>query len=190
MQAEGLSIGLQQSQIQQFCENKGWDLVHIYVDEGHSAKNFNRPDFKQLLEDMKRGRFSVIVITRVDRLVRSLRHLLRFIRDRLEPAGVRVVSIAEDIDTGDISSKSRNVLVLMGIPAELERQVIRERVIPAVQAAAKSGRVGTHRRYGYRTDNKGNIKVDPGERKVVQGIFKWAGERNLSITAIANRVRD
>jgi site-specific DNA recombinase len=183
-QAEGLSIGLQQDQIARHCEAKGWNLVQTYVDDGYSAKNLRRPEIQRLIEDLDRGRFDVIVISRVDRLARSLRELLRFVRRRLEPAGIRLVSIAEDIDTGDPGSKTQQVLTLMGITSELERQVIRERVIPAVQAAAKNGRVGTHRRYGYQVDAEGKVVIDRAEAKMVPRMFKWAAEDGASIAKI------
>jgi len=183
-QVEGLSIGLQQEQIALHCEAKGWDLVQTYVDDGYSAKNLKRPEIQRLIQDLDRGRFDVIVISRVDRLARSLVELLRFVRRRLEPTGIRLVSIAEDIDTGDASSKTQQVLSLMGITSELERQVIRERVIPAVQAAARNGRVGTHRRYGYQVDADGKIVINRAEAKEVRKMFKWAADGGASIAKI------
>src|SRR5690625_4514453 len=96
---EGYSISAQKERCTRFIESQpDWDLVKIYADPGYSAKDLKRPSMKQLIEDVEKDYFDVIVVYRLDRLVRSvldLHHLLKL----FEKNRVMFKSVIEVFDT-------------------------------------------------------------------------------------------
>ncbi len=123
---EGYSLGAQDESIRAFCLGHRWELINVYADAGKSGKSLRgREQLLALLADAKSGHFERLVFWKLDRLGRNLRDLLD-ISDRLEEAGVGVVSIQESIDRGTASGRMlRNIL---GSLAEFERETIVERI--------------------------------------------------------------
>ncbi|NGP60100.1 recombinase family protein [Paenibacillus thiaminolyticus] len=70
---EGYSIAAQDNKGKAFIESQGWTLNGVYVDDGESAKDLNRPDLQRLLSDAQNGKIDVIVVYKLDRLTRSVK---------------------------------------------------------------------------------------------------------------------
>lgn len=114
-----------------------------YVDRGVSGAKDRRPALDQLLKDAKRRRFDVLVVWRLDRLGRSLRHLILLL-DELTALGVGFVSLGEGIDTS--TPAGRLQLHILGAIAEFERSRIQERVRAGLaRAKAQGQRLGRPR---------------------------------------------
>ena len=108
----------------------------IFVDKA-SGKLESRPALDALLDQARPG--DTVVVWRLDRLGRSLRHLLETVAD-LEHRGVAFVSLTENIDTSTPGGKL--VFHLFGALAEFERDLIRERTLAGLAAARARGRTG------------------------------------------------
>jgi DNA invertase Pin-like site-specific DNA recombinase len=108
----------------------------IFVDKA-SGKLASRPALDDLLEQLRPG--DAVVVWRLDRLGRSLRHLLETVAG-LEQRGVTFVSLMENIDTS--TPGGRLVFHLFGALAEFERDLIRERTQAGLAAARARGRTG------------------------------------------------
>ena len=110
---------------------RGFEIVHQYTDRisGTKAK---RPGLGQLLADARRGKFDVVVVWAGDRIARSTRHYLEVL-DELNHLGVEFVSFRENIDTG--GPLGRAIVVIVGAIAELERNLIVERVRAGMRRA-------------------------------------------------------
>jgi predicted site-specific integrase-resolvase len=88
MQAQqGLSLDDQREAIKQFAADRGWTVEEIFVDGGFSAKNTDRPAFQRMMREIKNsdGGIAAVVVTKLDRLTRSLRDLCSINEDLLEP---------------------------------------------------------------------------------------------------------
>lgn len=73
---EGFSLGKQEEKLRQLCKYKGFEAFKVYKDAGISAKDMkNRPQFQQMIEDMKNGLINYIVAYKLDRITRSVRDL-------------------------------------------------------------------------------------------------------------------
>ena len=73
---EGFSLGEQEEKLRQLCEYKEYKIFNVYKDAGISAKDMeHRPDFQQMLEDMRAGKINYIVAYKLDRVTRSVRDL-------------------------------------------------------------------------------------------------------------------
>ena len=101
-----------------------------------SGAKDRRPNLDRLLADVRRRKFDVVVVWRFDRFARSTSHLLRALEE-FQALGVDFVSVTEAIDTSTPAGKM--VFTVLGAVAELERSIIRERVIAGQKAARRRG---------------------------------------------------
>ncbi len=118
------------------AQHRGYDLVGEYTDRitGTKAK---RPGLDDLLRGARRGGFDVVLVWASDRLARSVRHFLEVL-DELNHLGIEYVSFRENIDTG--GPLGRAVVIIIGAIAELERNLIVERVRAGMRRAKLEGR--------------------------------------------------
>jgi len=133
----GQDVGLQLDELRQVAAQRGWEAV-AYIDEGVSGAKDSRPALDRMLVDAREGRLDVVAIWKLDRLARSVRHLLE-LADSLNAWGVGLVSIRDaHIDT--TTPSGRFTLQILGAVAELEKGLIRERVIAGVRRAQAAGK--------------------------------------------------
>ena len=148
-QVDGTSIDTQRAQCAEAATRHGFFLVGEYVDAGVSGAAASRPALDELLAAATTGDVQVIVVAKLDRLGRSLLHLLELL-STLDAAGVRVVSATDGIDTR--TPAGRLMLQLLGVFAEFERERIRERSQDGHHRRAQAGGfVGTTPPFGYRS---------------------------------------
>jgi len=129
---------LQLEELRQVASQRGWRVIGEYVDEGISGCRQDRPALGRLLIDAQRGRIDTVVVWKLDRLGRSLQHLLRLLDD-LQRLGVGFVSVRDaGIDT--TTAQGRLMLQVLGAFAEFERALIQERVRAGVERAQAAGK--------------------------------------------------
>jgi DNA invertase Pin-like site-specific DNA recombinase len=130
-------VGLQLDELRAVAIQRGWQVVDEYVDEGISGTATERPALDRMLDDARRGKLGIVVVWRLDRLGRSLKHLLKILAE-LQHLGVGFVSLRDSgIDT--TSATGRLMLHLLAAFAEYERALIRERVLAGVARAQAKG---------------------------------------------------
>ncbi|HOI36707.1 MAG TPA: recombinase family protein [Bacillota bacterium] len=133
----GQDVGLQVDELRHVAEQRGWNVVGEYIDEGISGAQESRPALDAMLDDARLGRLDLVVVWKLDRLGRSLQHLLSVL-DELTRLGVQFVSVRDaGIDT--TSPSGRLMLSMIGAFAEFERALIRERVVAGVRRAQARG---------------------------------------------------
>jgi DNA invertase Pin-like site-specific DNA recombinase len=128
--------------LRQVAERAGWQVVEEYVDHGISgAKGRDqRPEFDRLLKDATRRKFDIIMAWSVDRLGRSLQDLVAFLGE-VHAQGVDLYLDRQGVDTTTPGGKA--LFQMMGVFAEFERAIIRERVCAGLDTArAKGKRLG------------------------------------------------
>jgi DNA invertase Pin-like site-specific DNA recombinase len=122
--------------LRQMAAQRGLEIVHEYTDRISGAKA-RRPGLDELMRDARRGRFDVVLVWASDRIARSVKHFLEVL-DELNRLNVEFVSFREQIDTG--GPLGRAVVVIIGAIAELERNLIIERVRAGMRRARLEGR--------------------------------------------------
>lgn len=166
---EGFSLAAQQERCHQFIESQGWEYDGEYIDDGHSAKNLNRPAMQQLIRDVKEKQFDILVVYRLDRLVRSvvdLHHLVQLFDEK----GIMFKSVTEVFDT--TNAMGRFFITLVGAMAQWERENLAERVRMGMERRASEGKFnGSAAPYGYRLEKSGQLVIDPDEAEIVRYIF-------------------
>lgn len=125
----------QRCDVLQLIQQRGWVVVEEYLDT-ISGVRARRPGLDRLMNDAHRGRFDVVVVWAFDRLARSVRHFLQVI-DELRHLNIELVSYRENIDT--TGPLGHTIMVILSAVAELERNLIIERVRSGMRRARLEG---------------------------------------------------
>jgi DNA invertase Pin-like site-specific DNA recombinase len=125
----------QLAELRRYIAARSW-IGQEYVDRGISGAKDSRPALDQLVADARRRRFDALVVWRLDRLGRNLRHLITLLEE-LQALGIAFVSLGEGIDATTPAGKLQ--MHILGAIAEFERERIRERVLAGLQRARSQG---------------------------------------------------
>jgi DNA invertase Pin-like site-specific DNA recombinase len=122
---DGVSLDVQERQLQQAAEMAGYTLIELVREEGRSGKNISgRPALTDALKRLDAGEAKALFVTRIDRLARSTQDFLGVV-DRANKNGWRLVMLDLNLDTS--SYQGRFVVTIMSALAEMERGIIAER---------------------------------------------------------------
>jgi DNA invertase Pin-like site-specific DNA recombinase len=127
---------LQERELREYVEGRGW-TYEVYRDKGQSGAKSNRPELTRLLADLRKRKLDIVVVWALDRLARSLRHLLE-IAEQCQLLGVDLVSLRQNIDT--TMPAGRLTFQILGAVAEFEREMLRERVRAGMAQARRTGK--------------------------------------------------
>lgn len=163
-----VSIDAQINSLRSYIKKKKWTLYKEYVDDGESGATINRPQFRYLLEDAVEGKFDVILVYKIDRFSRNLKDII-LILDKLANYNIGFISITQPVDTTDAMGKA--FMRIMAVFAELERDIIRERVSFSMVENAKKGHAQHRAPFGYYFKNK-CLFVKKNESRIVKRIYK------------------
>jgi DNA invertase Pin-like site-specific DNA recombinase len=140
-------------ELRRYVAARGWTVYREYVDQAVSGTRDRRPALDRLMADALRRRVDVVIVWRLDRFGRNLRHLVVAIED-LAAAGVAFISLGASIDT--TSPTGRLLLGVLGSFAAFERERIAERVMLGLaRAKAQGKRLGRPRRWPLPEPAKG-----------------------------------
>ena len=137
---KGQDPELQLRDLRTYANARGWKVFGEYVDKGESGAKDRRPQLDRLMEDARKRRIDGILVWKLDRFGRSLKSLVTTLEE-LRGLGVQFVSYTENLDFS--TPAGRAMANLIGVFAEFERDLIRERVRAGIQNAKSKGiRVG------------------------------------------------
>lgn len=179
---EGYSLKMQEQTLREWCKEKGYIIYDLYADRGISGKDFNhRPDMLRLMRDAKDGCFNSVVFWALSRFTRSVQDLYNTL-DKFQKWGVSMVSYTEAFDTS--TPMGRAMIGIVGVFAQLEREITSERVAAAMQMRAAQGKRTCSEILGYDKKGKDSFSVNPQEAEYVKFCFeKYLERKNLSEVA-------
>jgi putative DNA-invertase from lambdoid prophage Rac len=156
------SCEMQLRELRQYVQRQRLQVFAEYVDTGFSGAASSRPQLDRLLYDARLHRFDAVLVWKLDRWGRSV---------ALVSLGIRFLSPTESIDTGADSPMSKFLLHLFAAFAEMEREIIRERVRAGVRnAKAKGTRLGRPQRV-FRRDEVVRLRTQGMSwRKLAQAL--------------------
>ncbi|MFP5317189.1 MAG: recombinase family protein [Acidimicrobiia bacterium] len=181
-QAEhGTSLDEQVRRCEAYCAAHGWTVVAIYREQGVSGSRASRPELDQLMRSARSREVDAIVVAKLDRWGRSMRHLCSALGD-LDDWQIRFASVAEAIDSSTASGRLlRNVL---GAIAEFEREAIVERTSSGLRAVARGGWwPGGPPPYGYRVEksaNRARLVIHEDEATVIRAAVEFLVDRRMT----------
>ena len=153
--------------------NKSWgELIEVYIDEGISGKDTNRPAFQKMLKDIEIGKIDTIMFTELSRLSRSLKDFLH-IFEFTQKYSCDLICLKTDIDT---TSPYKNLITkILMVFGEFEREMTSQRTsINAYERSKRGLASGGFTPLGYERDKnkKGYLLIDKKESGIVRDIFK------------------
>jgi site-specific DNA recombinase len=132
-------ISKQEKVCREYCERNNHAVYSVYSDNGISGMKESRPAFDELLKDMRGYKFNCVMVTKLDRVGRSLQHILSLF-DEFTKKGVHFIAVTQNIDTS--SSIGKLQLQIIGAFAEFERNIIAERTKEGLKFAVGTGKRG------------------------------------------------
>ncbi len=145
----------------EYCERNNIEIYKKYVDHGISGAKTSRPQLDIMLQDMRKKLFDSIICWKLDRLGRSTQHLLQILQE-LQNQKIRLVCTDMNIDTD--TAQGKFFFTVVGAFAELEREIIIERINVGLDRARKQ-----NKKLGRPMGSK-----DKGRRRKAGYISRWA----------------
>src|SRR5450755_4280004 len=128
---------MQLSELREYASRRGWTITREYVDQGISGSKESRPELNELMADAHRRKFDAVLVWKIDRFGRSLKHLVNALAD-LCAYGVAFISFRDNLDLSTPSG--RLMFQIIGAMAEFERSLIQERVRAGLRNARAKGK--------------------------------------------------
>jgi len=128
---------MQLAELREYAARRGWQIVEEFADQGVSGCKESRPALNRLMSDAYRRRFDAVLVWKIDRFGRSLKHLVNTLAE-LAALGVAFVSLRDNLDLSTPSG--RLMFQIIGAMAEFERSLIRERVRAGLRNARNKGK--------------------------------------------------
>jgi len=123
--------------LRRYTRERGWTIFKEYCDNGVSGTTESRPALNRLMNDAKKRRFDVVLVWRFDRFARSTKHLILALEE-FRNLGIDFVSYQENIDTS--SPLGSAIFTIISAVAQLERDIIAERVKAGLRRAKENGK--------------------------------------------------
>ena len=170
-QVEGYSIEGQITQIEQYCQFNGYELVDIYADRGISGKSMNRPELQRMLNDAKNGKLDCVMVYKTNRLARNTSDLLTIVEE-LHRQNVEFFSLSERMEVKNSTGKL--MLQILASFSEFERNTILENIYTGQRQRALEGYYQGNLPLGYNNipDNKKELMINQHEANIVKYIFE------------------
>lgn len=170
-QVEGYSIEGQITQIEQYCQFNGYELVDIYADRGISGKSMNRPELQRMLNDAKNGKLDCVMVYKTNRLARNTSDLLTIVEE-LHRQNVEFFSLSERMEVKNSTGKL--MLQILASFSEFERNTILENIYTGQHQRALEGYYQGNLPLGYNNipDNKKELMINQHEANIVKYIFE------------------
>ncbi|MBK8202816.1 MAG: recombinase family protein [Bdellovibrionales bacterium] len=133
----GQNPDVQVHELRRYCEARGWIIEHEIVDHGFSGGTDIRPGLKQLFSLVRERKVDVVVVVKMDRLFRSLKHLVATLEE-WQAVGIQFVATKDNIDY--TTPAGRLLAQILGSLAEFEKSLLIERTMLGLEHARRSGK--------------------------------------------------
>lgn len=184
---ESRSIENQITTLSDYARNHNFDIYKIYFDDGYSGGNTNRPAFNQMIDDMKKKKFNIILIKDLSRLGRNLHQVGELIEEIFPKNNIRCISVTDNYDSltynGDESIVLRNFLNAYYL------KDFKKKVNKSIEHRSKTKHMTTSAKYGYFVKKCGVVELDPYASGIVKMIFELACE-GMKMPEIANQLNE
>jgi DNA invertase Pin-like site-specific DNA recombinase len=147
------SIKNQQSFLLTYAQQKNFTIINIYIDDGYSGTNFDRPAFKEMLKDIESGRINTVMTKDMSRLGRDYITTGYYIEKYFPEHNVRYIAVNDNMDSYDGSGN--DIAPFKSVINDIYAKDISQKVRTALDVKKKNGKfIGSYAPYGYKKDDK------------------------------------
>ena len=185
------SITNQKDFIYNYVLDKGWNVADVYIDDGFTGTNFDRPGFQSLIADIEAGKVNLVITKDMSRLGRDYIETGHYIERYFPMKNVRYIAITDGIDTFDVNSSSNDMTPFKAVFNDLYAKDISKKIRATMDNKRYNGQfIGAFPPYGYAKDgeNKNKLIIDETAANVVRYIYDMYvnGTSMSKITDILN----
>ena len=173
---ESASIQTQRDMILYHIRQNGWSLVDVYIDDGYTGLNTNRPSFQRMLRDIEAGKIDIVVTKDLSRLGRNYVQTGFYIEEYFPKNHVRYIALNDSVDT---TLDNNDIAPFKNILNEFYSRDVSKKIRSARQIKAHQGVFSaSYAPLGYKKDpdQHGHLIVDEETAWIVRKIFAWAKE--------------
>ncbi len=186
---ESMSISTQKTMLKDYAKRNGFLNCRFYVDDGYSGTNYDRPAFRQLIEDIQDGEVSTLITKDLSRLGRNYLETGTYIEVFFPNHNVRYIAINDGVDS--IDNAQMDITPFRNIINEMYAKDTSRKIKSALHARRMQGKyMATTAPFGYQKDEKdhNHLVIDEVTAPVVELIFSIA-EEGVGLHTICNRLR-
>ena len=154
-----------------------YELVDIYVDQGYTGTNFNRPDFKRMIGDIRLGKVNMVITKDLSRLGRDYIETGEYIEKFFPENRIRYVSVTDGIDTFSTNNGNNDIMPFKAILNDMYSKDLSKKIKTAFHTMQSQGKwLGGSPPLGYKRnpENKNQLVIDEEEAEIVRTIFDMA----------------
>ena len=170
---ESESISNQKSLLLQYTKENNLKVYDMYIDDGYSGTNFNRPNFNRLIKDIELGKINMVITKDMSRLGRDYIGTGNLIEKYFPEHNVRYIAITDNIDTF-LDSSNNDIAPFKAIMNDMYAKDISKKIKSSLKAKQKEGKwVGSKTPFGYIKDpnNKNHLIIEEEQAHIVKRIY-------------------
>lgn len=185
------SIENQIKYLKPIVKQNGWALVDIYKDDGFTGTNFERPGFKQMLEDIEKGLVNLVITKDLSRLGRDYIETGNYIEKIFPSKNIRYIAVNDNIDTFDNKNSNNDMTPFKSVMNDMYAKDISNKVRTSIYTKAKEGEcIKAFLPYGYKKDLSDKNKILKDENVadnivLIYDLYK-SGKNKTQIAKILN----
>ena len=184
---ESESVGNQKLLLTKYVKEQGYTLVDIYIDDGYTGTNFNRPNFQRMLKDIEIGKVNMVITKDLSRLSRDYIGTGEYVEKWFPAHNVRYVALTDNVDTF-LDNSNNDIAPFKAILNDMYAKDLSKKIRTALHTMQCEGKwVGGCPPFGYKVDpnDKNHLVIDEVEAPIVKRIF------NMFASGIRiNKIRD
>ncbi len=173
--SESNSISNQRQIIKSYAKDNDIQLSYEYVDDGFSGSNFERPNFKNMIDDLNKGKFNIIIVKDLSRFGRDYIESGKYLQKIFPEKGIRFISVNDNYDSDNADmSDTHLILPIRNFINDSYCRDISMKVKSSKEVKRKNGEfIGSFAPFGYKKDdkNKHQLVVDTEVSHIIERIF-------------------
>lgn len=185
-QIEGYSLAAQESACREFAQRRGWNIVGIYTDPGHSGKNDKRPGFRKMIADSHEKLYKVVLVHKLDRFSRNIDNTLKYFRI-LNSNDATIASVSETFDY--TTPQGRLFFRMMAVFAQWYLENLSSEVVKSKVEMAKKGIHNGRLPFGY-TKLDGKVVLVDSEAEIIRHVFELYASNNYTDKEVAHLLKE
>ncbi len=188
-----VSIETQEKFLTDYCKQHGICIYGVYKDDGFTGTNFNRPDFKRMMEDVKAKRVNVVIVKDLSRFGRNYLQVGFYISDIFPQMNVRFIAIGDDVDTDRGDTDYDLMLPIKNVFNEYYPADCSKKTKQAFITKAMNGEyIGSFAVYGLlkSQEDKHTLEINPEVSPNVIWMFEMAANHGYGYNKIASVLRE